>query len=140
VLSCFDEGALASETARCMGRLGYLPEARRQAERVLALRPRSRTRSRALGQIILATVLIAEGEADEACEVAREAMESTQSLGSRQVVHQLLALEPLLEAHRANSGVAGFLESLPEALDRRRWLSQWLRANQDGVGGPALEG
>jgi hypothetical protein len=35
----FDEGTLASETARCLARLGHLQEARHQAERVLALRP-----------------------------------------------------------------------------------------------------
>ncbi|MGH3850308.1 MAG: hypothetical protein ACRDRT_11480, partial [Pseudonocardiaceae bacterium] len=52
-ISRFDEGSLASEAARCMRQLGDLTEARRQAERIITLRPAERARSRAFGQLIL---------------------------------------------------------------------------------------
>ena len=130
--SRFDEGALASETAHCMCRLGDLAEARRQAERVVALRPRSRTRSRALGQLTLATVLVAEGQADEACVVAEDVLQETQSLGSLRVIQQLLGLKHLVAPHRGNETVGRFLESLTEALDQRRWLFHWLTTSRQG--------
>jgi hypothetical protein len=44
-VSRFDEAALANEAARTLRVLGDLHEAGRQAERIIALRPRDRTRS-----------------------------------------------------------------------------------------------
>jgi hypothetical protein len=125
-VSRFDEGSLASEAARCMRQLGDLTEERRQAERIIELRPGTRTRSRALGQLILATVLIRQGELDEACVVAQEVINSTQSLGSYLVIRQLIDLKPLLEPYRSTAVIADFLGFLDEALSQRQWLYQWL--------------
>jgi transcriptional regulator with XRE-family HTH domain len=125
-VSRFDEGSLASEAARCMRQLGDLGEARRQAERVVALRPSDRTRSRAFGQLILVSVLVAQGEPDEACALAEGVLDATQALGSFLVLQQLFDLKQVVERHRANSVVADFLSRLDEALKERMWLGRWL--------------
>jgi tetratricopeptide (TPR) repeat protein len=138
-VSRFDEGSLASEAARCLRQLGDLAEAQRQAERIIELRPGDRTRSRAFGQLILVTVLIAQGKPDEACALAQEVLDATQQLGSYLVIQQLLDLKQLLEPHRANRVVADFLLCLDEALRERVWLYQWLtkdgRGQATGFGG-----
>ena len=131
-VSHFDEGSLANEAARCLRQLGDLGQAERQAERVIELRPGDRTRSRAFGQLILVTVLIAQGRPDEACAVAQEVLDATQQLGSYLVIQQLLDLKRLLEPHRGTQVVAEFLNCLDEALRERVWLYQWL--TQDGRG------
>ncbi len=125
-VSHFDEGSLASEAARCLRQLGDLAEAQRQAERIIQLRPGDRTRSRAFGQLILVTVLIAQGKPDEACAVAQEVLDATQQLGSFLVIQQLLDLKQLLEPYRTSRAVAEFLTCLDEALTERVWLYQWL--------------
>jgi tetratricopeptide (TPR) repeat protein len=136
-VSHFDEGSLANEAARCLRQLGDLTQAERQAERVIELRPGDRTRSRAFGQLILVTVLIAQGRPDEACAVAQEVLDTTQQLGSYLVIQQLLDLRRLLEPHRGTRVVTEFLSCLDEALREREWLYQWL--TQDGRGdGTAL--
>jgi len=137
-VSGFDEGALASESARCMRQLGDLSEAQRQAERIIALRPSDRTRSRAFGQLILVTVLVSQGKPAEACGIAQQVLDATQSLGSYLVIQQLLDLKQLFEPHRASKVVADFLVCLGEALRERTWLYQWLtkdrRNNITGLG------
>jgi hypothetical protein len=125
-ISGFDEGSLASEAARCMLQLGDLGEARRQAERVVALRPTDRTRSRAFGQLILVRVLIAQGKPDEACALAQAVLDATQALGSFLVLQQLLDLRRVVERHRTNGVVAHFLSRLEEGLKERMWLARWL--------------
>lgn len=115
--------------------VGDLSEAQRQAERILALRPGDHTRSRAFGQLILVTVLIAHGRPDEACAVAQEVLDATQQLGSYLVIQQLLDLKQLLEPHRGNKVVADFLLCLDEALRERLWLYEWLTKD-----GPATVG
>jgi tetratricopeptide (TPR) repeat protein len=137
-VSHFDEGSLASEVARCLRQLGDLTEAQRQAERIIHLRPGDRTRSRAFGQLILVTVLIAQGKPDEACAVAQEVLDATQQLGSFLVIQQLLDLKELLEPHQSNRVVAGFLACLDEALRERVWLYQWL--TRDGRNEAAMHG
>jgi tetratricopeptide (TPR) repeat protein len=133
-VSRFDEGSLASEAGRCMQQLGDLSEARRQAERVVALRPSDRTRSRAFGQLILVGVLVAQGKPDEACALAQAVLDATQALGSFLVAQQLLDLKHAVERHRANSVVADFLSRLDEGLKDRLWLGRWL--SKDGWGAP----
>lgn len=123
-ISHFDEGSLASEAARCMRQLGDLAEARRQAERIVTLRPAERARSRAFGQLTLVTVLVAQDKPDEACAVAHDVLDATTSLGSFLVIEQLADLRQLLEPHRANKVVAHFLLRLDEALRERSWLHQ----------------
>jgi hypothetical protein len=123
-ISGFDEGSLAIETARCMRQLGGLSEAQSQAERIIVLRPGDRTRSRAFGQLILVTVLISQGKPDEACAVAAQVLDATQSLSSYPVIQQLFDFKQLLEAHRASKVVADFLVCLGQALKERLWLCQ----------------
>jgi tetratricopeptide (TPR) repeat protein len=125
-VSHFDEGSLASEAARCMRQLGDLDEARRQAERIVTLRPSHRTRSRAFGQLALITVLVAQGKPDEACHIAYDVLAATQSLGSFLVIGQLLELQELLQPHRSSTVVGDFLACLEETVRERLWLYQWL--------------
>jgi transcriptional regulator with XRE-family HTH domain len=136
-VSQFDEGSLASEAARCMRHLGDLEETRRQAERIVSLRPGHRTRSRAFGQLTLVTVLIAQGSPDEACGIAYDVLAATQSLGSFLVIGQLLALQPLLQPHHSSTVVAGFLDCLENTVRERLGLYQWLasddRSHREGA-------
>jgi len=129
-VSRFDEGSLATEAARCMQQLGDLSEARRQAERVVALRPSDRTRSRAFGQLILVRVLVSQGKPDEACALAQAVLDATRTLGSFLVAQQLLDLRDVMERHRTNSVVADFLSRLAEGRKERMWLGRSL--SRDG--------
>jgi tetratricopeptide (TPR) repeat protein len=124
--SHFDEGSLASEAARCMRQLGKPAHAQRHAERIIELRPAERTRSRAFGQLILITALIEQGEPEQACAIAREVLNSTQSLGSYLVIQQLRDIQLLLEPYKSTAAVREFMECLAEALRQRLWLYQWL--------------
>jgi transcriptional regulator with XRE-family HTH domain len=129
-ISRFDEGALAGEAARSLRQLGQLARARQQAERVLTLRPVDRARSRAFGQLVLARVLIEERALDEASEVGRDVLDSTQALGSLLVLRQLQRLRDLLAANRSAPPVAEFLEYLDEELRRRMVLYRSFSADQ----------
>ncbi|MGH3909038.1 MAG: hypothetical protein ACRDTE_33390 [Pseudonocardiaceae bacterium] len=137
-VSHFDEGSFANEAARCMRQIGDLNEAQRQARRIIELRSGDRTRSRAFGQLILCMVLIDLGKLDEACALARDVLNATQSLGSFLVVQQLRDLRQLLQPHRVNKVVADFLDCLDETLRERMWLYQWL--NKDGDSQPTGRG
>ena len=88
-ISRFDEGSLASEAARCLRQLGHFDAAAEHARRIIEMRPNSHTRSRAFGQLLLASVLVARGEPEQACEIARQTLDATQSLGSYLVLQQL---------------------------------------------------
>ncbi|MGH3806761.1 MAG: helix-turn-helix domain-containing protein [Pseudonocardiaceae bacterium] len=125
-VSHFDEGSLASEAARCMRQLGKLPQAQRHAERIIELRPADRTRSRALGQLILVTVLIEQGQPEQACAIAQDVLDATQSLGSCLVIQQLRGLQQLFAPHSTNAVVKDFLDCLGEALRQRAWLYKWI--------------
>jgi hypothetical protein len=120
----FDEGSLASEAARCMRELGDLGEAERQAARVVALRPPSRMRSRAFGQLLLAEALARQGRLEEACAMAEEVLELTRGLRSHLVVHQLRRLAKVL----ARAGPAGplgdFAFRVDAELQQRSWRSR----------------
>lgn len=137
-VSHFDEGSLAGEAVRCMRQLGQYNEAERQAQRVIALRPGGRRRSRAFGQLGLVTALIAQGKPDEACGVALEVLQGTQSLSSFLVIRQLRDLHELLQPYRSSGVVADFLECLTGGLRERLRLYRWLDA--DGDGGPTGRG
>ncbi|WP_433418758.1 hypothetical protein ACQP1V_03590 [Microtetraspora malaysiensis] len=133
----FDEGSLALDAARSMLALGQLREARRQADRAVALRSGNRTRSRALGRLLLAKVLLAESQVGEACHVVMSVVEDTRSLGSLVVTRQLADLHGLLEAYREEEIVAEALTVLAEALEERRWLYRW-GGSERGPRSPAL--
>jgi transcriptional regulator with XRE-family HTH domain len=131
-VSPFDEGSFAHEAARCMRQLGHFGQAQQQAQRVLELRPRDRTRSRAFGQLILATVLIAQGEVEHACALAHEVLDATQSLGSYIVIQQLVELKKLLESRQKNKAVDDFLACFDQVLRERLCLYQWLHEDHHG--------
>lgn len=136
-ISRFGEGSLTCEIARCLYQLGDLGEAQRQAERIIALRSDDRRRSRALGQLILASVLVARGRPDEACGVAREVLDGTEQLGSHVVIEQLRGLGRLLGPYRDGRVVADFLLCLKDALTER--ASRYQRLVGDGPG-PVRDG
>lgn len=68
--SGYDDAALAVDTARCLRRVGHLEAAQTHVEQVIRLRPPDRVRSRALAQLILVSILIAQHRPEEACGVA----------------------------------------------------------------------
>jgi tetratricopeptide (TPR) repeat protein/transcriptional regulator with XRE-family HTH domain len=125
-ISQFDEGSLASEAARCLHQLGQMAAAARQAQRIIELRPGSHTRSRAFGQLLLASALIAQSEPEQACTLIQEVLDATQSLSSYLVIQQLRELGRLLEPHQANQAVAALCSRLHNALRQRLWLYPWL--------------
>ncbi|MGH3854258.1 MAG: NUDIX domain-containing protein [Pseudonocardiaceae bacterium] len=108
-----------------MRQLGKLAQAQRHAERIIELRPVDHTRSRALGQLMLVTVLIEQGQPEQACTVAQDVLDATQWLSSYQVIEQLRGLHRLLAPHHTNTVVKDFLEFLGEVLRQRAWLDQW---------------
>ena len=109
-----------------MRQIGDLDEVRRQAERIVTLRPSHRTRSRAFGQLALIAVLVTQGKPDEACGIAYDVLTATQSLGSFLVIGQLLELRQALQPHRSSTVVGDFLACLEEMVRERLWLYQWL--------------
>jgi hypothetical protein len=109
-----------------MRQLGDLNEARRQAERIVTLRPSHRTRSRAFGQLALVAVLVAQGRPDEACGIASDVLAATQALGSFLVISQLLDLQRQLRPYRSSDTVNGFLDCMEQTIQERLGLYQWL--------------
>jgi transcriptional regulator with XRE-family HTH domain len=130
-ISPFDEASLASEAARCLRQLGDLSQAQRQTERIIALRPTDRIRSRAFGQLILVTILIARGRVEAACAVAHEILDATPHLGSGLVGQQLSDLQRLLAPYRDTTVVKEFLARLADVLSERAWLYRWLTDGHD---------
>jgi hypothetical protein len=126
----YDEASLAGDAARCVRRLGDMAEARRQAERIITLRPGHRTRSRAFGQLALVTALIAQGMPEEACGIALEVVASTHALGSFLVLRQLLDLRSALRPYRTSRVVAEFMTRLEETVRERLWLYEPLVRNR----------
>jgi hypothetical protein len=90
-----------------------------QAKRIISLRPSHRTRSRAFGQLALASVLIAQQEPDQAVGIAADVLNATQSLGSYLVISQLIQLQRQLEPYSGNAVVAEFLDCLQDAVRDR---------------------
>jgi DNA-binding XRE family transcriptional regulator/tetratricopeptide (TPR) repeat protein len=132
-VSHFDEGSLASESARCMRQIGDYHEARRQAERVIELRPRERVRSHAFGQLGLAAAYLAHGQPEEACAVARGVLDATESLSSYLVVQQLIQLTQALQRYSDVPAVAEFLDCLHTTLPRRLLVYQGLDNDPDAA-------
>lgn len=118
-ISRFDEGSLASEAARSLRQLGQLQGAARHARRIIEIRPDSHARSRAFGQLLLASILISQGEPDEACAAGQEALAALQSLSSCLVVQELRKLAKRLEPYHARPIVAEYLMAVDDALHER---------------------
>ena len=133
-ISRFDEASLASEAARCLRQIGQLDAAGRQAERIIELRPGSHARSRAFGQLLLASVLIAQGEPEQACALAQQVLDATQPLSSYLVLQQLHELAGLLDPFQANRHVASFVAGLNDALRQRLSLYTWLAVDTQQPG------
>lgn len=105
-VSPFDEASLAMDAARSLLTSRDIVGAREHAERVVTLRPAERARSRALGQLLLATALLESGRGDQAAALAADALASTAHLGSEVVVGQLRVVARRL-AHEDHGQVAG---------------------------------
>jgi hypothetical protein len=129
-VSHFDAGSLASEAARCMRQVGDLAQARQQAERIIVLRPGTRTRSRAFGQLALVSILIDQGQPDHACAIAADVLSATVSLGSYLVITQLLQLQQQLQPYRDTSAVADFLDCLQGTIRDRLPFYQLIATDQ----------
>lgn len=81
--------------------------------------------------------MTAQSQPEQACEVAAEVLNGTQSLSSYLVVHRLLQLQEELRPYRGNSAVAEFLNCLRDTLrgqlafyrllakDHREQRSRW---------------
>ncbi|CRK55199.1 transcriptional regulator [Alloactinosynnema sp. L-07] len=108
----FDEASLASEAALCFLQLTELGEAERCAREVIRLRSGDRVRSRTFAQLTLANVLVHAGRVDEAAAIGHEACDTTASLSSARVVHQLRALGGLLSLAPKSGQVSSFLAAL----------------------------
>ncbi|GAB1693388.1 helix-turn-helix domain-containing protein [Krasilnikovia sp. M28-CT-15] len=121
----YDAASLAVDTARCLHQIGHLGSAWTQVEQVSLLRPPDRVRSRALAQLILVSILIAQHRPEEACAVARRVLDATTALGSVQVSRQLEALGGGLQAYRNVRCVDEFRQRLRDELTARRWMTQF---------------
>jgi hypothetical protein len=119
-----------------MRQLGDLSQARHHAEQIIVLRPGHRTRSRAFGQLALASILIAQGEVDHACRIAADALSATHSLGSYLVITQLMQLQRQLQPYRASPAVAEFLNCLQDTVrDRLPFYQLLAKDHHDQRGG-----
>ncbi|WP_410647017.1 hypothetical protein [Amycolatopsis sp. cmx-4-54] len=121
----FDDGALASEAALCLRRLGDLAGAERHALRVIALRDGDRVRSRAFGQLTLATVLVQTGRLDEAVHLGYSVAKVAPSLASTRVRTRLNSLGAVLRPHAATPDVKEFLDLLDTLGNRRVEVPAW---------------
>jgi hypothetical protein len=122
-----------------MQQLERFDEAERFARRVIALRSVDRKRSRAFGQLILVSVLVAQGRCDEGCAIANDVLDATQSLGSVLVLEQLRDLQDVLQRHRSNHAVAHFLSRLADVLSERRKRYPWIVTAEDRLSGAVMQ-
>jgi hypothetical protein len=108
----FDQASLAAETALCFYALGALVEAETEARTVITLRVGDRVRSRALGQLTLAKILIQAGEPVEAAAIGTEVCTTAAGLESARVRTGLTTLSSALKVHRSIPTVNSFLENV----------------------------
>lgn len=99
--------------------IGRLRDAETEARNVISNRAHGRARSKAFGQILLASILAAQGNLHEACATARDVLDSTTSVSSYLIVGQLRAFRHDLANHSRIKGVAEFIAQLDETLGRR---------------------
>jgi len=117
-ISDYDQASLASDAGRCLRRLGDLAGARSQAERIIALRPAHRARSRGLAQLALANILVAQRAVDEALTVANQALSPGLPLQSAPIVRGMRALHDGLAPHQTNPAAAEIRARLAAMLQR----------------------
>jgi transcriptional regulator with XRE-family HTH domain len=127
----YDAASLAVDTARCLCQLGAHEAARTHVEQVIKIRPPDRVRSRALAQLILVSILIAQHRPEEACDVTRHVLTATTTLGSAQVFRQMQAIGLGLAPYRGSRRVAEFVDHLHGELEVRRWMTRRLSVVED---------
>lgn len=98
--------------------LGDLPDARRHAELVITLRDGNHVRSRAFGQLRLASILLAQGEIDHACTITVDALQQSDGVSSRRVSELVRSLHTSLTPHAAVSEAQPAVNALTTALAR----------------------
>jgi hypothetical protein len=114
-----------------MQQLRQLAAARRHSERVISLRTSDHVRSRAFGQLRLASILVTQGEIDHACTVAADALASSGQLSSHRVSQLLHSLYTKLLPHATASGVDDAVDALSAALGARVPARLLIDAHQD---------
>lgn len=113
--SPFDEASLAGEAATCTAGMGELSEAARHAAVVLELRDAQRPRSRALGQLTLATVHVARGDIDAAAELGVAVLAGARGVQSARVRSKLADLATTLRAHPRCAGTRQFIAAFQQS-------------------------
>jgi hypothetical protein len=121
-LSPFDDATLASESALAFSDLGRPKEALRYGEQAVALREEGRTRSLTFSRITLARIHADCGDLDAAIGVGTELLDTSPTLGSVRVVHQMDDLRELLGRHRDYGPVCEYLARFDEARRARQLL------------------
>jgi hypothetical protein len=108
----FDEGSLAAETATALHLLGDLGGAERHAQLVLDLRGGDRVRALAFGRLILASILLDAGRAEEATALGRQVSAVAASLSSARVRARLGELALAIRASPRTAGTSAFLSDM----------------------------
>jgi|SRR5947209_20371956 len=85
-------------------------------------------------QLALASVLIAQHQPDQACGIATDVLNATQSLGSYLVISQLIQLQRQLEPYSGNTVVTEFLNCLQDAVRDRLAFYQLTAEGQQRAG------
>jgi hypothetical protein len=80
-------------------------EARRRLQDAIDLRRPELARCRALSAIVLAQLMMATGDLDEAIVLAEQALATVESMRSRRVADELIRLDRLAERHGDHAGV-----------------------------------
>ncbi|MFE9248666.1 transcriptional regulator [Streptomyces sp. NPDC007088] len=104
----FDEAYLADELAHCYRDLGDPVQSARAAGAALAGHPRSRTRRRAIGLVLLATAQVQQREVEEGCRTGLRAAELLGSLRSNRGAEYLDDFRLRLEPYREEAAVREF--------------------------------
>jgi hypothetical protein len=120
----FDEASLAGESALCFLSLGSLDHAESESRKVVHLRSGDRVRSRALGQLTLANVLMREGSYDEAAQIGLDICAVAPVLNSARVHSGLSMLGKALAPYGTSREVAAFFAAKAEACGKPTVLHQ----------------
>jgi hypothetical protein len=118
-VSPFDHASLAAEASQCMQQLRQLAAARQASEQVISLRTSGHARSRAFGQLRLASILLSLGELEHCCAVAEAALAGSDRLSSSRVMELLHLLHAQLVPHASAAGVEPVAQALSTALTTR---------------------
>ncbi len=97
---------------------------------ILSIRPPARARSRALGQLMLARVLVAKNQPEAACAAVDDVLAGTSSLSSYLVSQQLAGVGRSLAPFAASSVVARCLDQLREVVRARQAFTLWIAAQE----------